>query len=106
MKRSPPLARAEDWVSRLEKSTARPECLTCDCFQGLLTQLELDFPQAAVVVARLKIPSSRMHGCLGCDPCPPGALYAEYLRLANEAAIASAAKTKTPSCGKGKRCRC
>jgi len=68
-------------VQELENSIIRPECLTCDCFQGLLTQLELDCPEnISDLTSRLKTPTEKMHGCLGCDPCPGGALFAQYLR--------------------------
>jgi hypothetical protein len=71
-------------VQELENSVARPECLTCDCFQGLLTQLELDCPEdVSDLTSRLKTPNEKMHGCLGCDPCPPGALFAQYLKSKN-----------------------
>jgi len=71
----------QEIVKELENSVARPECLTCDCFQGLLTQLELDCPEdISDLTSRLKTPTEKMHGCLGCDPCPGGALFAQYLR--------------------------
>lgn len=56
-------------------------CRTCDCYQGLVTQLELDGgPAAAAMAAGLKVPADQMHGCLGCDPCPPGDAFSAYLR--------------------------
>jgi len=73
-------AQVEACVDRLRESIAREECWTCDCLQGLLTQLELDGPEAAEAVEPLKVRRERMHECLGCDPCPPGALFAEFLR--------------------------
>jgi hypothetical protein len=38
----------QEIINDLENSVAHPECLTCDCFQGLLTQLELDCPQDVI----------------------------------------------------------
>jgi hypothetical protein len=68
-------------AEELEKSAARADCLTCECLQGLLTQLEMDRPgKVSDLTSRLKVSDERMHGCLGCDPCQPGALFAEYLR--------------------------
>ena len=71
----------QEIVKELENSIIRPECLTCDCFQGLLTQLELDCPEDVHdLISCLKTPTEKMHGCLGCEPCPGGALFAQYLR--------------------------
>lgn len=68
-------------VQELENGVVRPECLTCDCFQGLLTQLELDcLEDISDMIGRLKKPTEKMHSCLGCNPCPGGALFAQYLK--------------------------
>ena len=68
-------------VKDLENSIIRPECLTCDCFQGLLTQLELDCSEEiSDLTTHLKAPTEKMHWCLGCDPCPGGALFAQYIK--------------------------
>ena len=72
---------AKNILDRLRASVQHEECWTCDCLQGLLTQLELDADEPiADLVGPLKVPNERMHGCLGCDPCPPGEVYAGYLR--------------------------
>ncbi len=71
-------------VQELENSVAGPECLTCDCFQGLLTQLDLDCSEdISDMINHLKTSTEKMHGCLGCDPCPGGALFAQYLKSQN-----------------------
>ncbi len=71
----------QEIAKELENSVSRPECLTCDCFQGLLTQLELDCSEdISNLVSHIKISTEKMHGCLGCDPCPGGALFAQYLK--------------------------
>lgn len=60
-------------------SLPRHECRTCDCFQGFLTQLELDSgADVSDITGPWKVVRGEMHGCLGCDPCPPGAAFAEY----------------------------
>ena len=67
-------------VQELEKSVLRADCLTCDCFQGLLAQLGIDCPQdVSDITGCSKVPTEKMHGCLGCDPCPAGELFANHL---------------------------
>ena len=59
----------------------RAECGTCECFQGFLVQLELDAAEnVSDIVSLHKVSIDWMHGCLGCDPCPPGVSFAAYLR--------------------------
>jgi hypothetical protein len=59
----------------------REECRSCDCLQGFLTQLELDATEDITdVTAPLKVPKGAMHGCLGCDPCPPAEAFSAYIR--------------------------
>jgi hypothetical protein len=66
-------------VSEVTASLPREECRTCDCFQGFLTQLELDAEHdVSDITGSWKTPREDMHGCLGCDPCPPGAAFAKY----------------------------
>ena len=68
-------------IEQAEEGVPHDECLRCDCFQGFLVQLEID---AAVDVSdltgKLRVAREEMHGCLGCDPCPPGSMFADYLR--------------------------
>ena len=78
-------------LADLRKAARREECWSCDCLQGFLTQLEMDAePAAAEVIGPLKVPSTKMHGCLGCDPCPPGAAFADYLRCMSQQAACCA----------------
>jgi len=68
------------FVDRLKELVDKDECRTCHCLQGLLTQLELDAAEDVMQLTEpLKVPSCDMQGCLGCDPCPPAALFAEYI---------------------------
>ena len=56
------------------------ECLTCECFLGLVAQLRIDAqPEAKECLAAFRVDRKQMHGCLGCDPCPPGDRYAMYM---------------------------
>jgi len=83
---------------KLKASVVRKECWSRDCLQGLLTQLEPDCPRATELVDPLKVPSRQMHGCLDCDPCPPGAGFADYLRGMNQQVGDTACREKGYSC--------
>ncbi len=68
-------------INELEKRISKKDCLTCECFQGLLTQLELDSSENIFdIITKNKVSNEKMHGCMGCKPCPSGELFAEYLR--------------------------
>ena len=87
----------EALLAVLRKAVLRTECWPCDCLQGFLTQLELDAePAAAALIESRKVPSAQMHGCLGCDPCPPGAAFADYLRGQSQSA-----GDESKCCGRG-----
>ena len=97
MKRLLSVEDVEGLLAALRKAMQREECGHCDCLQGFLTQLELDAePAAAALIEPLKVPSSQMHGCLGCDPCPPGAAFADYLRGHSQSA-----GDESKCCGRG-----
>lgn len=71
-------------IETLRKAVRHEPCWSCDCLQGLLTQLELDAAEdVSGLTGPLKVDRGRMHGCLGCDPCPPGEVYASFLRKCN-----------------------
>jgi hypothetical protein len=68
-------------VEETLSSFPHDECRTCDCFQGFLVQLEIDSKtNVSKLVNPHKVPRGNMHSCLGCDPCPPGAAFTQYLR--------------------------
>jgi hypothetical protein len=69
------------YLDQVEAGLPSNECSTCDCFQGFLAQLELDAVEdVSDLTRRFKVPRAQMHGCLGCEPCPPGSMFADYLR--------------------------
>ena len=71
-------------VRELEAALPHDECRSCECLQGYLTQLHLDAPEDAGTLLRPWLAArGEMHGCLGCDPCPPGDQFAAYLRGPN-----------------------
>jgi hypothetical protein len=58
----------------------RPECWSCECLQGFLAQMERDaVSEAQPPVARYKVRPADIRACTGCEPCPPAAIFAEYL---------------------------
>jgi hypothetical protein len=68
-------------LARLKESVEKEECWSCDCLQGLLTQIELDATgDITHLTAPFVVPNEKMHPCLGCEPCPPGAIFADYIR--------------------------
>lgn len=66
---------------KIKKSAVRDECWTCECFQGFVTQLMIDLEvEDPLELEQLSKDKSLLHSCLGCDPCPPGNLFQEYLK--------------------------
>jgi len=65
----------------LKKSVIRSECWSCDCFQGFITELELDADDdVSELTDPLIVPTSEMHGWLACDPCPPEDAFSKYIQ--------------------------
>jgi hypothetical protein len=68
-------------INKAESSYRHEECATCECYLGFLTQLEIDADQEGRQFLKDFMPHrEEIHACLGCDPCPPGILYTDYLR--------------------------
>ena len=56
-------------------------CLTCECFLGYVVRLRVDSDKTSQdLIGEYKVERNSIRSCLGCDPCPPGDLYAEYVR--------------------------
>ena len=57
------------------------ECLTCECYLGYVTRLRIDSDKdSREIFEDYRAERNIVHSCLGCDPCPPGDLYAAYVR--------------------------
>jgi hypothetical protein len=55
-------------------------CNTCECFLGYIAQLRIDSDsESRDLFIPFKVDRTSIHHCLGCDPCPPGDLYAQYM---------------------------
>ncbi len=71
-----------------ENSFPHGACSTCECFLGYLAQLRIDSDSAnRDLFSPFKIDRKNMHKCLGCDPCPPGDLYAGYMLKKQNSAL-------------------
>jgi len=56
-------------------------CKTCECFLGLVAQLQVDAkPDEKGFDSHYKVERKQIHSCLGCDPCPPAERYTAYQR--------------------------
>jgi hypothetical protein len=70
-----------DLIRQGEDAIAHGTCYTCECFLGYLAQLRIDSdPADQDLFLPFKVDHSEMHRCIGCDPCPPGDLYAAYMK--------------------------
>jgi hypothetical protein len=71
----------ESLLSEAKEAFPHDECPTCECFLGYVARLRADADaDGKVLAAACQIEKARIHSCLGCDPCPPGDLFANYTR--------------------------
>ena len=69
-------------------STPHDLCVTCECFHAYLAQLRIDSDSADKdLFVPFKVNRTEMQKCLGCDPCPPGDLYAGYMMKKKQNAL-------------------
>lgn len=79
-------------VNEVQASSIRKECVSCDCFQAFLAQLEIDgTPGALQQIRSLQVSADEIHPCLGCSPCAPAEVFTRYLEKRNQ--------PSGPSCG-------
>ncbi len=72
----------------LQPSVEKEQCAGCECLQGTLVELRLaldDLPPDARSDALAEAIGAAMskadrHACLGCEPCPPSAMLADFYR--------------------------
>jgi hypothetical protein len=68
-------------LEQARESFPRDDCLNCECFLGYLAQLGIDADQEVHShFDEMGIDYQHAHSCMGCDPCPPADLFADYLR--------------------------
>lgn len=82
----PKLIRQEvqDFLAVAVDSFPHGACLTCECFLGYVTRLRIDSDETSRdLIREYQVERNSIHSCFGCDPCPPGDLYAAYVRTKN-----------------------
>jgi hypothetical protein len=81
MKKTLSVSEVKEFIEKAESSFRHEECATCECYLGYVTQLKIDSTTEAQQFLKEYEPDrDQIHSCLGCDPCSPGTLYANYLR--------------------------
>ena len=76
-----PRDKTQTLLREAEESFPHDLCNTCECFLGYLAQLRIDSDRADKdLFGPFKVDRKDMHKCLGCEPCPPGDLYAGYMK--------------------------
>lgn len=80
-------------LDRVRESFPHNACLTCECFLGYAAQIGIDAGEdLESLLAEMGIDRKHTHSCLGCEPCPPADLFAEYLQERDQRSQASNAK--------------
>ncbi len=81
MKKELSLTEVKTLINNAGVSFRHEECATCECYLGYVTQLKIDSdPEARQLLKEYMPDRDQIYSCLGCDPCSPGNLYANYLR--------------------------
>jgi hypothetical protein len=94
----------ETWHS-LQLFLGVEKCAGCECLQAGLTELVMALEamsanlggEMLLKVVRSALDLSKLHGCLGCDPCEPADVLASFYR-ARDARDAAARCGCGPSC--------
>ena len=91
------------WIA-LQPFVHEEKCSACECLQGALVELRLSLeelpagPEQEQLLAAIgrAVHAGAPHACLGCEPCNPGNILADFYR--QQQAQASAAQ---PCCDAG-----
>ncbi len=94
---------ATTWKA-LEPFTREEKCSACECLQGALVELRLSLEELSADPEREQLLAAiaramqvgTAHVCLGCEPCNPGDILADFYR--QQQAQAAAAQ---PCCDAG-----
>jgi len=73
-------------LAQLQRASLREGCWSCECLQGFVAQLELDAAEGGrPLLEEHRVDASQVHSGLGCEPCAPAEMFAEYLMRKREA---------------------
>ena len=68
-------------LGQLELAATREACWSCEGLQAIIRQIELDSAmEAKSLLETYEVRPERVHGCLGCEPCPPAEVFAAHLK--------------------------
>jgi len=63
-------------LTELKDTVCKVESPTCEIFQAVISQLELDTAQDTMELSLiLSTVHDRVHTCLACNPCPTNVLF-------------------------------
>lgn len=90
------------WTA-LQPALGEEKCASCECLQGALVELKLtldELPASTEQETLLAAVDQAMrvrepHACLGCEPCNPGTILADFYRAQQ------AAEAAQPCCDAG-----
>jgi len=69
-------------MGQLEQVATQEACWSCECLQGYIAQLKLDAAEEArSLLETYEVRPERLHGCLGCEPCPPAEVFTAHLKM-------------------------
>jgi len=75
----------QELLERALASFRHDKCLTSECFLVYVAQLGIDAgAEIHSLLTEMGIDYQHAHSCMGCDPCPPADLFAEYLQARNQ----------------------
>jgi hypothetical protein len=81
MKKQLSISTIKTLLSEAVEAFPHEACETCECFLGYITHLSIESDQAGrELLESYQLRREDIHACLGCDPCPPGEYYAQYLQ--------------------------
>ncbi len=73
-------------LAQLQQASSRPECRSCECFQGFIAQLVLDADEGGKpLLETYRVDPSQVRSYLGCEPCASAEIFAAYLMRKREA---------------------